>query len=56
MTYVYIIDYIFLVGGISTYPSEKYERQLGGLFSRYGKIKFTFQTTIQSEIAQNPRK
>ena len=30
-----------------TYPSEKYESQLGLLFPLYGKIKFMFQTTNQ---------
>ena len=30
-----------------TYPSEKYESQLGWLFPIYGKIKFMFQTTNQ---------
>jgi hypothetical protein len=30
-----------------TYPSEKYESQLGLLFPIYGKIKFMFQTTNQ---------
>ena len=35
-----------LVGGFT--PSEKYESQLGLLFSIYGKIKFMFQTTNQT--------
>ena len=30
-----------------TYPSEKYESQLGSLFPIYGKIKAMFQTTNQ---------
>jgi len=30
-----------------TYPSEKYESQLGCFFPIYGKIKFMFQTTNQ---------
>jgi hypothetical protein len=30
-----------------TYPSEKYENQLGWLFPIYGKIKFMFQSTNQ---------
>jgi len=30
-----------------TYPSEKYESQLGLLFPIYGKIKKMFQTTNQ---------
>jgi hypothetical protein len=30
-----------------TYPSEKYESQLGSLFPIYGKIKAIFQTTNQ---------
>ena len=30
-----------------TYPSEKYESQLGVLFLIYGKIKAMFQTTKQ---------
>ena len=30
-----------------TYPSEKYESQLGLLFRIYGKIKAMFQTTNQ---------
>jgi len=33
-----------------TYPSEKYECQLGLLFPIYGKIKFMFQTTNQRDI------
>ena len=34
-----------------TYPSEKYESQLGLLFPIYGKIKFMFQTTKQDMLA-----
>jgi hypothetical protein len=30
-----------------TYPSEKYESQLGGLLPIYGTIKLMFQTTNQ---------
>jgi len=30
-----------------TYPSEKYESQLGSLFLRYGKTKFMFHTNNQ---------
>jgi len=37
-----------LVGGFK--PSEKYESQLGLLFSIYGKIKFMFQTTNQGHV------
>ena len=37
-----------------TYPSEKYESQLGWLFPIYGKIKFMFQTTNQNMIAYIP--
>ena len=32
---------------VHTYPSEKYESQLGFLFPTYGKIKAMFQTTNQ---------
>ena len=39
--------YTFYTGWWLTYPSEKYESQLGWLFSIYGKIKFMFQTTNQ---------
>jgi hypothetical protein len=42
----FIVHYlIILVGAFN--PSEKYERQLGLLFSIYGKIKVMFQTTNQ---------
>ena len=34
-----------------TYPSEKYESQLGLLFPIYGKIKFMFQTTTLHRFA-----
>ena len=37
-------------GSWYTYPSEKYESQLGLLFPKYGKIKFMFQTTNQLYI------
>ena len=33
-----------------TYPSEKYESQLGSLFPIYGKINIMFQTTNQPLI------
>jgi len=36
-----------LTGWWYTYPSEKYESQLGLLFPIYGKIKVMFQTTNQ---------
>ena len=40
-----------LVGGFN--PSEKYESQLGRLFSIYGKIKFMFQSPpTRSSIQQ----
>ena len=35
-----------------TYPSEKYESQLGLLFPIYGKIKFMFQTTNQIQTCR----
>ena len=37
----------YYTGWWYTYPSEKYESQLGWLFPIYGKIKFMFQTTNQ---------
>ena len=37
-----------ITGWWYTYPSEKYESQLGLLFPIYGKIKVMFQTTNQS--------
>ena len=39
-----------MTGWWLTYPSEKYESQLGWLFSIYGKIKKMFQTTNQMNI------
>ena len=39
--------YIYVSGWWYTYPSEKYESQLGYLFPIYGKIKAMFQTTKQ---------
>ena len=40
----------YITGWWLTYPSEKYESQLGILFPRYGRIKFMFQTTNQLSI------
>ena len=37
----------YLSGWWYTYPSEKYESQLGWLFPIYGKINFMVQTTNQ---------
>ena len=39
MVYIYIYLSIYLSGWWLTYPSEKYESQLGLLFPIYGKIK-----------------
>ena len=36
-----------------TYPSEKYESQLGWLFPIYGIIKFKFQTTNQKKLTSD---
>jgi hypothetical protein len=36
-----------MTGWWLSYPSEKYESQLGLLFPIYGKIKFMFQATNQ---------
>jgi len=36
-----------IAGWWYTYPSEKYESQLGSLFPVYGNIKARFQTTNQ---------
>ena len=36
-TYIYIIIHIYISGWWLTYPSEKYESQLGLLFPIYGK-------------------
>ena len=57
---IIVVIYIWLYDGIInrynitgwwyTYPSEKYESQLGLLFSIYGKIKFMFQTTNQGHV------
>ena len=40
----------FFTGWWYTYPSEKYESQLGVLFPMYGKIQVMFQTTNQFTI------
>jgi len=37
-----------MAGSWLTYPSEKYESQLGLLFPTYGKNKAMFQTTNQT--------
>ena len=56
-SYVYSIQYIYIHTSLQiytnwwyTYPSEKYESQLGLLCPIYGKIKFMFQTTNQITI------
>ena len=40
-----------MTGWWYTYPSEKYESQLGLLFPIYAKMKFMFQTTNQIIIS-----
>ena len=48
---IHLEDMLSIPGWWYTYPSEKYESQMGLLFPIYGKIKFMFQTTNQIQIS-----
>jgi len=48
-----VVSLITISGWWLTYPSEKYESQLGRLFPIYGKVKFMFQTTNQILIVES---